>query len=155
GRATGENRARQAAERAISSPMLESSMDGARGVLLSVSGPTTMSLREATEAARVVSDHADAEAEIIFGAIVDDNLGEEMKVTVIAAGFEGRRRPNRPVRTETGGYTGTTTERRGGGDFDDELEVPSFVQGWSLWTGSRSPPRPRVTFSATWTPGRG
>src|SRR5690554_4794096 len=78
GRATGETRAHQAAERAISSPMLESSMDGARGVLLSVSGPTTMSLHEATEAARVVFDHADAEAEIIFGAIVDDNLGEEI-----------------------------------------------------------------------------
>ena len=78
GRATGENRARQAAERAISSPMLESSMEGAKGVLLSVAGPSSMTLHEATEAAGVVSEHADAEADIIFGAVVDDDRGEEM-----------------------------------------------------------------------------
>ena len=63
---------------------------------LSVSGPSSMTLHEATEAARVVADHADTEADIIFGAIVDDDLGEEMKVTVIAAGFE-RRRQGRPA----------------------------------------------------------
>ncbi len=122
GRATGENRASQAAERAISSPMLESSMDGAKGVLLSVSGPSSMTLHEATEAARVVSDHADSEADIIFGAIVDDDLAEEMKVTVIAAGFEGRRRPSRSNR---GGSTASTLSSVG----DDSLDIPSFVQG--------------------------
>ncbi len=77
-----------------------------------------MTLHEATEAARVVSDHADGEADIIFGAIVDDDLGEEMKVTVIAAGFEGRRRANRATRARG--------ETRAG---DDSLEIPSFVQG--------------------------
>lgn len=122
GRATGENRATQAAERAISSPMLESSMDGAKGVLLSVSGPSSMTLHEATEAAGVVSDHADSEADIIFGAIIDDDLGEEMKVTVIAAGFEGRRRSMRP-----------SARRAGSGEpmagADDDLDIPSFVQG--------------------------
>jgi cell division protein FtsZ len=123
GRATGENRARQSAERAISSPMLEASMDGAKGVLLSVSGPSSMTLHEATEAARVVADHADAEADIIFGAIIDDDLGEEMKVTVIAAGFEGRRRPNRPAAK---GATEMSSRLR---DYDDDLEIPSFVQG--------------------------
>jgi cell division protein FtsZ len=124
GRATGENRAKQAAERAISSPMLETSMEGAKGVLLSVAGPSSMTLHEATEAARVISDHADPEADIIFGAIVDDDLGEEMKVTVIAAGFERRRssgrpatsRPSRPV------YSGVDDE-------DDSLDIPTFVQG--------------------------
>lgn len=120
GRATGENRARQSAERAISSPMLESSMDGAKGVLLSVSGPSSMTLHEATEAASVVSEHADDEADIIFGAVVDDDLGEEMKVTVIAAGFEGRRRPGRRA-----GTSSTETVDRG----DDDVEIPSFVQG--------------------------
>ncbi len=124
GRATGENRARQAAERAIASPMLEASMDGAKGVLLNVSGPTSMTLHEATEAARVVSDQADGEGDIIFGAIIDDDLGEEMKVTVIAAGFEGRRRPNRA--TEPVHWT--TTRRLTPGDEDD-LDIPSFVQG--------------------------
>lgn len=126
GRATGENRASQAAERAISSPMLESSMEGAKGVLLSVSGPTSMTLHEATEAARIVSDHADAEAEFIFGAIVDDDLGEEMKVTVIAAGFD-RRRPNRgtAARSATTSTPSTTPYSRG----DDDLDIPTFVQG--------------------------
>ncbi|MGD2102258.1 MAG: cell division protein FtsZ [Acidimicrobiia bacterium] len=123
GRATGENRSRQAAERAISSPMLEASMDGASGVLLSVSGPTSMTLHEATEAARVVSDHADNDADIIFGAIVDDDLGEEMKVTVIAAGFEGRLRTGRPSSFREAGET--TFDTQG----DDDLDIPSFVQG--------------------------
>lgn len=123
GRATGENRSRQAAERAIASPMLESSMDGAKGVLLSVAGPTSMTLHEATESARVVSDHADGEADIIFGAIVDDDLGEEMKVTVIAAGFEGRRQPSRPpIRA--------LEDREVSRTLDDEaLDIPNFVQG--------------------------
>ena len=123
GRATGENRARQAAERAIASPMLEASMDGAKGVLLNVSGPTSMTLHEATEAARVVSDQADGEGDIIFGAIIDDDLGEEMKVTVIAAGFEGRRRPNRATSRALDDNAPYTR-----GDEDD-LDIPSFVQG--------------------------
>ncbi len=123
GRATGENRAKQAAERAISSPMLESSMDGAKGVLLSIGGPTAMTLHEVTEAARVVSDHADSEADIIFGAVVDDDLGEEMKVTVIAAGFD-RRRPSRLV-----GSTGQSAGSGGVVDSDDTLDIPNFVQG--------------------------
>ena len=97
-------------------------MDAAKRVLLSVSGPSSMTLHEATEAARVVSDHADGEADIIFGAIVDDDLGEEMKVTVIAAGFEGRRRPNRQSSVSAG--------ESGLPPFDDaELDIPSFVQG--------------------------
>lgn len=123
GRATGENRASQAAERAISSPMLESSMDGAKGVLLSVAGPTSMTLHEATEAARIVSDHADSEAEFIFGSIVDDDLGEEMKVTVIAAGFD-RRRPNKGTSMLSPPY-----RRSSGSGGSDDLDIPNFVQG--------------------------
>jgi cell division protein FtsZ len=123
GRATGENRAKQAAERAISSPMLETSMEGAKGVLLSVAGPSEMTLHEATEAARVVADHSHEEADIIFGAIVDDDLDQEMKVTVIAAGFEGRRRPNRPALR-------TVDEQPPYNPPDeDSLDIPSFVQG--------------------------
>jgi cell division protein FtsZ len=124
GRATGENRAKQAAERAISSPMLETSMEGAKGVLLSVSGPSSMTLHEATEAARVVADHADTEADIIFGAIVDDDLAEEMKVTVIAAGFE-RRRPGRTAATRSP----ASRSYSGFDEGDDVLDIPTFVQG--------------------------
>jgi cell division protein FtsZ len=90
--------------------------------LLSVVAPSSITLHEATEAARVVSDHADAEADIIFGAIVDDDLGEEMKVTVIAAGFE-KRRPNRVQSAVRSSSTA------GVDASDDMLDIPNFVQG--------------------------
>ena len=88
GQSTGDSRAQQAAEKAISSPLLETSMDGARGVLLSIAGPRDMTLHEVSTAASIVADHSDGDANIIFGAIVDDSIGDEMRVTVIAAGFE-------------------------------------------------------------------
>jgi len=113
GRGNGDERAAQAAQRAISSPLLETSMEGARGVLLSVAGPSSMTLHEATKAAQTVAAHADEDAEIIFGAIIDDNLGEEMRVTVIAAGFD-RKRGSRQ-----GPGLGTRAD----------VEIPSFVQG--------------------------
>jgi cell division protein FtsZ len=115
GRASGDERASQASQRAISSPMLETSMEGAKGVLLSVAGPSTMTLHEATTAAKIVSESADPEADIIFGAVIDDDLGEEMRVTVIAAGFDkgrGSRRLESARRPSEGG-----------------LDIPSFVQG--------------------------
>src|SRR5690606_17634968 len=129
GRASGENRATQAAQRAISSPMLEASMDGARGVLLSIAGPSTMTLHEATAAAQVISDHADSEAEIIFGALIDDDLGEEIKVTVLAAGFDkGKSRRSALSRDRSDTRRPDTGLRPSAGD-DDDLEIPSFVQG--------------------------
>lgn len=88
GRARGEDRALQAAKRAISSPLLEISMDGASGILLSVAGSREMTLHEAHLAAETITELASDEANIIFGAIVNDSLGEEMQVTVIAAGFD-------------------------------------------------------------------
>ena len=114
GRGNGDERAAQAAQRAISSPLLETSMEGARGVLLSVAGPSSMTLHEATKAAQTVAAHADEDAEIIFGAIIDDNLGEEMRVTVIAAGFDRKR----------GSRQGAGIGNRAG-----DVEIPSFVQG--------------------------
>jgi cell division protein FtsZ len=123
GRASGEERAQQSAQRAISSPMLETSMEGARGVLLSVAGPSNMTLHEATTAAQVVAQHADDEADIIFGAVIDDSLGNDMKVTVIAAGFDKRR----PARL---GATGAvTTPRPVAPAQPEDLDIPTFVQG--------------------------
>jgi len=125
GRASGDERAQQAANRAISSPLLETSMEGARGVLLSVAGPPNMTLHEATTAANVVASHADADADVIFGALIDEALGEEMRVTVIAAGFErsGRGRGSRrPISSSV------STPGSSGAD-DDDLEIPSFVRG--------------------------
>ncbi|MCE2527807.1 MAG: cell division protein FtsZ [Actinomycetia bacterium] len=88
GKARGEDRALQAAKRAISSPLLEISMDGASGILLSVAGSREMTLHEAYLAAETITELASDEANIIFGAIINDALGEEMQVTVIAAGFD-------------------------------------------------------------------
>ena len=89
GSARGEDRAVAAAEMAISSPLLEASIDGAHGVLLSIAGGSDLGLFEINEAAQLVAEAAHAEANIIFGAVIDDALGDEVRVTVIAAGFDG------------------------------------------------------------------
>jgi cell division protein FtsZ len=98
GSARGEDRAVAAAEMAISSPLLEASIDGAHGVLLSVSGGSDLGLFEINEAANLVAQAAHEEANIIFGAVIDDALGDEVRVTVIAAGFDG----GTPKRRELG-----------------------------------------------------
>ena len=123
GRSTGETRAEQAASKAISSPLLETSMDGARGVLLSIGGPSDMTLHEIDVAAGMIADHSDSEANIIFGAVIDDDLGDEMKVTVIASGFV-RSTPVTPVRQATP-FDAIEEPPRNEGD----LEIPGFVQG--------------------------
>jgi len=89
GSARGDNRAVRAAEKAISSPLLERSMDGALGVLLSIAGGSDLGLFEINDAAQFVTDAAHPDANIIFGAVIDDTLGGEVRVTVIAAGFDG------------------------------------------------------------------
>jgi cell division protein FtsZ len=89
GSSRGESRAVEAAEMAISSPLLEQSIDGAHGVLLSISGGSDLGLFEINEAAQLVAEAAHDEANIIFGAVIDDALGDEVRVTVIAAGFDG------------------------------------------------------------------
>ena len=111
GSARVEDRAVAAAEMAISSPLLEASIDGAFGVLLSVSGGSDLGLFEINEAANLVAQAAHDEANIIFGAVIDDALGDEVRVTVIAAGFDGathRRRDLGAVRRtlDVGGADG-------------------------------------------------
>jgi cell division protein FtsZ len=88
GLGSGEDRAEEAAKAAISSPLLESSIDGAKGVLLSIAGPTDLTLHEVNKAADTITRVAHPDANIIFGAVVDDALGEEVRVTVVAAGFD-------------------------------------------------------------------
>jgi len=136
GSARGENRATLAAEMAISSPLLEASIDGARGVLLSISGGSDLGLFEINEAAQLVSEAAHQDANIIFGAVIDDGLGDEVRVTVIAAGFDGgqpttkRREP--PVRVDEKPEGGGTKAKDGmiGGlgqsADDDTTEVPTI-----------------------------
>ncbi|TDX02654.1 cell division protein FtsZ [Kribbella sp. VKM Ac-2566] len=89
GSSRGEDRAVAAAEAAISSPLLEASIEGAHGVLLSIAGGSDLGLFEINEAAQLVSESAHSDANIIFGAVIDDALGDEVRVTVIAAGFDG------------------------------------------------------------------
>ena len=88
GHGHGEGRAEEAAKAAISSPLLESGIDGAKGVLLSIAGPTDLALHEVNRAAETITKVAHPDANIIFGAVIDDALGDEVRVTVIAAGFD-------------------------------------------------------------------
>ena len=97
GSARGEHRAAVAAEMAVSSPLLEASIEGARGVLLSISGGSDLGLFEINEAAGLVSEAVHPDAKIIFGAVIDDALGDEVRVTVIAAGFDGGEPQRRDV----------------------------------------------------------
>ena len=158
GRARGESRAIDAARLAVSSPLLEASIDGARGVLLVIAGGSDLGLFEAMEAADLVGQGTHPEANIIFGAVIDDTLGDEIKVTVIAAGFDADRKleqrgailraaPTPPVvaavpdaSPPAGGLgsvldddeldpvheapTGVIDDD----DFDDDLDVPSFLR---------------------------
>jgi cell division protein FtsZ len=101
GSARGDDRAVGAAQGAIASPLLEASIDGAHGVLMSIAGGSDLGLFEINEAARLVSEAAHPDANIIFGAVIDDTLGDEVRVTVIAAGFDGGHPPVR--REATGG----------------------------------------------------
>jgi cell division protein FtsZ len=88
GHASGENRAEEAARNAVSSPLLESSIEGAKGLLLSIAGPSDLALHEVNRAAEAITRVAHPDANIIFGAVIDDSLGDECRVTVIAAGFD-------------------------------------------------------------------
>jgi cell division protein FtsZ len=114
GAARGEERALQAAQMAITSPLLDSRIDGARGLLLSIAGGSDLGLFEINEAARLIAGAAHPEANVIFGAVIDDTLGDEVRVTVIAAGFEARNSDpmrQRPM-TSTKGASASTPESK-------------------------------------------
>ncbi len=121
GSSRGEDRAIQAAESAISSPLLEASVDGAHGVLLSIQGGSDLGLFEINEAARLVQEAAHPEANIIFGAVIDDALGDEVRVTVIAAGFDG----GTPVRRKDERALGQVSGRSTTGSSVSQPPAPS------------------------------
>jgi cell division protein FtsZ len=133
GMGVGENRATEASVQAVSSPLLETSMDGARSILLSITGGPNLSLWEVNEAAKSVSEAAHPDANIIFGAMVDEKLDDQVWVTVVATGYgdEGRRKSvNRMMQQPTGefrvkrGAPPRPAPRRAG---LDELDVPEFI----------------------------
>jgi cell division protein FtsZ len=143
GMGTGDNRAGYAAERAVASPLLETSVDGARSILLSVTGGEDLTLLEVSEAAKVVQEAAHPDANIIFGANVDESLGDQVWVTVIATRFDGRGRRKDGSTTTERRVVGTTEaairrpdDRRAGTakSFESRprdlgIEVPEFVPG--------------------------
>jgi cell division protein FtsZ len=124
GRATGENRALEAARQAVASPLLEVNISGAQGILFNISGSSNLTLWEVTEAAEEIRAAADPEANIIFGTSFNERLGEEVMITVIATGFDGRRRPEsiRPAAAERGGSAERARPASGSRDFLEELE---------------------------------
>jgi len=136
GQAGGEGRALNAARAAISSALLEASIEGARGLLLNVAGPSDLGLFEVNEAAEVVKETAHPDANIIFGATIDDSLGDEVRITVIAAGFdrfEGERTAgSRKESTSLGLHERSAADsafgEESGDDEDDEFDVPEFLR---------------------------
>ena len=148
GTASGENRAAEAAKAAVSSPLLEASVEGATGILLNITGGSDVGLFEVNEAAEVVTGAADRNANVIFGAVIDEDIGDEIRVTVIATGFDARYRREKSSRDR--GERGERAERsermerprrapapssreksRDSGGFEipsEVLEVPSFLR---------------------------
>src|SRR3989454_594042 len=127
GVASGENRAAEAARAAVSSPLLETSIEGATGILLNITGGAEIGLFEVNEAAEVVTSAADQNANVIFGAVIDEAMGDEVRVTVIATGFGNGRRRRRSAAHEAPLPSAPVP----GGGFevpDEALDVPSFLR---------------------------
>jgi len=127
GVARGDNRAVEAARAAISSPLLETTLDGATGILLNITGGPELGLAEVDEAAQVITNAADSNANVIFGAVIDPSMGEDVRVTAIATGFGGRPRRRR---SET--PVGVAAADRPAFDApsvrDVEIDIPSFLR---------------------------
>lgn len=144
GQAAGENRAMEAARKAILSPLLETSIEGARGVIMNITGGSNLSLYEVNEAAEIVISASDPEVNMIFGASIDENLKDEIKVTVIATGFEHKGPSRRPVATpsqqpqvHSATETASAAESRQTGNLrpfgnqslsSDQLDIPAFLR---------------------------
>ena len=134
GRASGENRAEDAAKQAVQSPMLETSIEGARGVIINITGGTNLGLHEVNTAAELVQRSVDPEANIIFGAVIDESLDEDIVITVIATGFEKEQNtiPNMPV----GDIVDKAWDRKlnsiptptESSNAQNDLDIPSFLR---------------------------
>jgi cell division protein FtsZ len=142
GQGKGETRASEAARSAIASPLLDVSMQGARGVLFNITGGSDLTLTEIQEAADLIGEAADSDANIIFGAVIDPDLRDEVKITVIATGFDqapagltrlptdrsrGMRQPE-PDEYESRSARGTSADRGPGFEAEDELDIPAFLR---------------------------
>lgn len=115
---TGDNRTVEAAKKAIASPLLETSIDGARGVLLNITGGVNLSLFEVNEAADIVAEAADPDANIIFGAVIDESLDDEVRITVIATGFDHRASERKQIIEELAQRSFSS----------DDIDIPAFLR---------------------------
>lgn len=122
GRAGGENRATEAAQMAIQSPLLETSIQGAKGVLLNITGGSQLGLFEVNEAAEIVAQAADPDVNLIFGAVIDESLQDEMKITVIATGFENI------VTKHYDEVAATVNNNKTKPGQSDDLDIPTFLR---------------------------
>ena len=130
GMGTGETRAMDAATAAVSSPLLETSVDGAKSILLSITGGNDLSLWEVNEAAKAVAEAAHPDANIIFGAMVDDRLDGEVWITVVATGYGGKaqRREQRPgIPADVDREPRVTRRERVSSNALGDLDVPEFI----------------------------
>ncbi|WP_168583704.1 cell division protein FtsZ [Gephyromycinifex aptenodytis] len=161
GSARGEDRAVQAAELAISSPLLEASIDGAHGVLLSIQGGSDLGLFEINEAARLVQEAAHPEANIIFGAVIDDALGDEVRVTVIAAGFDGGSPQRRSDDRALGGVSSAQAQQQQqqrqnpGQQMPPAQQMPAQQMPPQQMPAQQMPPRQEPSYSQPVTPRQG
>ncbi|HSK97624.1 MAG TPA: cell division protein FtsZ, partial [Euzebyales bacterium] len=154
GQARGDHRAAEAARMAVSSPLLEASIEGAQGVLLTIAGGSDLGLHEVNEAAEIIADAADADANIIFGTVIDDALGDEVKVTVIAAGFAGEQNERsgllRPVRSSHARESAREPEPKPEPPraADQTAEVTRLANGDNGTRAPQRPARPPVVIEA-------
>ncbi len=126
---TGENRSVEAARMAISSPLLEATIEGARGLLFNISGGKSMTLTEVNEAANLISQVADPEANIIFGSVVDDALDDQVKITVIATGFDSRyKREGKNQQVSQPAVSTPPVASFQFNDLSEDIEIPSFLK---------------------------
>ncbi|MBR3613999.1 MAG: cell division protein FtsZ [Clostridia bacterium] len=136
GCASGENRAEDAAKQAIQSPMLETSIEGARGIIINITGGSDMGLHEANTAAELVQRSADPEANIIFGTVIDESMGDELQITVIATGFEKEeeRRPGSQYENIVAdawrkrSSNTITSNTSSSNDSNGDLDIPTFLR---------------------------
>jgi cell division protein FtsZ len=138
GSASGENRAEDAAKQAIQSPLLETSIEGAKGVIINITGGSDVGLHEANTAAELVQRSADPEANIIFGTVTDDSMGDEIQITVIATGFETEEERRNMITAGYGDITEVWKNKRnnsathssssGEGSNPGDLDIPTFLR---------------------------
>ena len=147
GLGTGENRALDAAKQAVQSPMLETSIDGAQAVLFNITGGANMSLLEVTEAAELVQQSADPEANLIFGAGIDEALGDSIRMTVIATGFKGKdKKPIRPSSRPATHVPPVQTQNRATIEQEQQEAPEEENANWTEPQRPRPSTRPRPSF---------